>query len=78
MVSLGYHKVYLKMNCKMVVDDVNNIKANHSNYGSIIQEYRSLLSNYNGFIIVFTKRQTNGRVHAQEQLYLMFLAIFFI
>jgi hypothetical protein len=58
------HKVYLKMNCRMMVDDMNNIKANHSEYGSIIQNYKILLSNYNGFIIVFTKRQTNGRVHA--------------
>jgi hypothetical protein len=57
MVSLmRYHKVYLKMNCKMIVDDVNNIKANHSEYGSIIQNYKILLSNYNDFIIVFTKR----------------------
>ncbi|PNX55642.1 hypothetical protein L195_g041185 [Trifolium pratense] len=28
MVSLGYNKVYLEMDCKMVVNDVNNMKPN--------------------------------------------------
>jgi hypothetical protein len=49
----------------MMVDDVNKIKPNHSEYGSIIQihNYKILLSYYNGFIIVFIKRQANDRVH---------------
>jgi hypothetical protein len=36
MVSLEYHKVYIEMNCKMVVDDVNNMKPNHTEHDSII------------------------------------------
>jgi hypothetical protein len=63
MVSLGYHKVFLEMDCKMVVDDVNNMKANHSQYGSIIQDCRTLLRNYNDFIVVFTRRQVSGNAH---------------
>jgi hypothetical protein len=51
MVSLEYHKVYLEMDCKMVVD-VNNRKPNQSVY------------NYNDFIVVFTRRQPNGSAHA--------------
>jgi hypothetical protein len=51
MVSLEYHKVYLEMDCKMVVD-VNNRKPNQSEY------------NYNDFIVVFTRRQPNGSAHA--------------
>jgi hypothetical protein len=37
---------YLVMDCKMVVNDVNNMKPNHSGYGSIIEDCRTLHSNY--------------------------------
>jgi hypothetical protein len=63
MVSLGYHKVFLEMDCKMVVDDVNNMKANDSEYDSIIQDCKTLVSNYNDFIVVFIRRQASGNAH---------------
>jgi hypothetical protein len=52
------------MDCKMVVDDVNNMKPNHSEYDSIIQDCGTLLSNYNDFIVVFTRHQANDNAYA--------------
>jgi hypothetical protein len=54
----------------MVVDDVNNMKPNHSEYGSIIQDCRTLLNNYNDFIVVFTRRQANGSAHTLARVVL--------
>jgi len=48
----------------MVVDDVHNSKMNLSEYGSIIQNCRTLLDHYNNFVVVFTRRQANGSTHA--------------
>jgi hypothetical protein len=62
--SLGYHNVIFELDCKMVVDDVHNSKMNLSEYGSIIQNCRTLLDHYNDFVVVFTRRQANGSAHA--------------
>ncbi|XP_045831364.1 uncharacterized protein LOC123922710 [Trifolium pratense] len=62
--SLGYNKVVFELDCKIVVDDVNKMSINQSEYGSIIQNCRTLLHHYNDFIVVFTRRQANGSAHA--------------
>ncbi|RHN45227.1 putative ribonuclease H-like domain-containing protein [Medicago truncatula] len=62
--SLRYHNVIFKLDCKMVVDDVHNGKMNLSEYGSIVQNCRTLLDHYNDFVVVFTRRQGNGSAHA--------------
>jgi len=61
---LGYHNVIFELDCKMVVDDVHNSKMNLYEYGSIIQNCRTLLDHYNNFVVVFTRRQANSSVHA--------------
>jgi hypothetical protein len=64
--SSGYdHKVVFELDCKMVVDDIHNNYPNHSEYGSIIQDCKNiyLISN-NDFVVVFTRRQSNGSAHA--------------
>ncbi|PNX57625.1 cytochrome p450 [Trifolium pratense] len=60
----GYHKVIFHMDCKMVVDDAHNKKYNLSEYGSLIDDCRTILSNYSNFIVAFTRRQANGSAHA--------------
>jgi ribonuclease HI len=67
-VSLGYHKIYLEMDCKIVVDDVNNMKHNQSKYSPIIHDCRTLLSNYNNFIVVFTSRGDNEPNQLEKSL----------
>jgi len=37
---------------------------NHSEYGLIVKNCRSLLQNFNNHEIVFTRRQANGSAHA--------------
>jgi hypothetical protein len=61
---LGYNKVIFELDCKIVVDDVNKMSINQLEYGSIIQNCRTLLHHYNDFIVVFARRQTNGSAHA--------------
>ncbi|MCI29396.1 60S ribosomal protein L23, partial [Trifolium medium] len=41
-VTLGYNKVIFELDCKMVVDDVNNMRLNLSEYVSIIQDSLTL------------------------------------
>jgi hypothetical protein len=48
----------------MMVDNGNNMKPNHLEYGSIIQNCRTLLSNYNDFIVVFIWHQVNNSAYA--------------
>ncbi|KAK2362458.1 hypothetical protein QL285_087521 [Trifolium repens] len=62
--QLGYNKVIFEMDCKMVVDDVHKYKPNRSEYGSIIRNCRTLLSNYSDFVVDFARRQANGSAHA--------------
>jgi ribonuclease HI len=62
--NLGYNKVIFELDCKIVVDDVNKMSINQSEYGSIIQNCRTLLHHYNNFIVVFARRQANGSAHA--------------
>ena len=62
--QLGYNKVIFEMDCKMVVDDVHKYKPNRSEYGSIIRNCRTLLSNYSDFVVGFARRQANGSAHA--------------
>jgi hypothetical protein len=62
--QLGYNKVIFEMGCKMVVDDVHKYKPNRSEYGSIIRNCRTLLSNYSDFVVGFARRQANGSAHA--------------
>jgi hypothetical protein len=62
--SLGYHRVIFELDCKMVVEDVHNSKINLFEYGSIIQNCRTLFDHYNDFVIVFTRSQANGSAHA--------------
>jgi hypothetical protein len=47
----------------MVVDDVHNKKYNNSEYGSLFDDCRIILSNHSDFIVAFTRRQTNGNAH---------------
>jgi hypothetical protein len=55
--SLSYNKVDFELNCKIVVDEVNNkMNINHPKYDSIIQNCQTLLHHDNDFIIVFTRR----------------------
>jgi hypothetical protein len=63
MEMLIYHKVIFEMDCKMVVDDVHNKKYNNSEYGSLFDDCRIILSNHSDFIVAFTRRQTNGNAH---------------
>ncbi|CAJ2666593.1 unnamed protein product [Trifolium pratense] len=66
-----------EMDCKMVDDDVNSIKITNSEYDLIMEDCRtSLLSYYNSFVAVFTKRQTDKQTTALMQIYLMLLTIF--
>jgi len=78
--KLGYHNVIIELDCKMDVDDVRNSKINFSEYGLIIQNCRTLLDQYNNFVVVFTRRQANGSAHAltQEVLSRASLSIFYV
>jgi hypothetical protein len=40
------------------------MSINQSEYGSIIQNCRTLLHHYNDFIVVFDRRQANSSAHA--------------
>jgi hypothetical protein len=53
-----------EMDCKMVVDDVHNKKQNNSEYGSLIDDCRTIFSNHSDFIVAFTRCQANGSAHA--------------
>ncbi|GAU51196.1 hypothetical protein TSUD_374470 [Trifolium subterraneum] len=63
MEMIGYHNVIFEMDCKMV-DDVHTQKHNMSEYGSLIDDCRTILSNHRNFIVAFTRRQANGSAHA--------------
>jgi len=63
--------------CKILVDDVHSNHVNHSEYGLIVRNCRSLLQNFNNHEVVFTSRQENRGAHAlAKALYLMLHAVF--
>jgi hypothetical protein len=64
MEMLGYHKVIFEIDCKMVVDDVHNKKQNNSEYCTVVDDCRTILSNHSYFLVAFTRRQANGSAHA--------------
>lgn len=53
-VSLEYNHVIFELDCKMVIDDVHSEKLNHLKYGSVLQDCKILLENYNNYQVVFT------------------------
>lgn len=59
-----HHNDILEMDCRLVLDDANKDKLNLSQYGVILQDYKTLLSRHNNYKIVFTKRQANGSTYA--------------
>jgi ribonuclease HI len=61
---LEYQNVMFELDCKTVVEDVHSSKVNYSEYGLLIDDCKSLLSNHTNYLVVFTRRQTNGSAHA--------------
>jgi ribonuclease HI len=62
--QLGYNKVIFEMNRKMVVNDVHKYKPNRSEYGSLIRNCKTLLSNYSDLVVGFAGRPANDSAHA--------------
>lgn len=59
------------MDCKRVVDDLNNLKLDRLEYSSIISQCRAaLLSLKNKDKVVFIRRHVNGSVHALTQTFI--------
>ncbi|KAK2386904.1 hypothetical protein QL285_060742 [Trifolium repens] len=64
MAMLGYRKVIFELDCKTVVDDINSSKDNHSEYGLLIVDCKSMLFTHSNYVVTFTRRQANGSAHA--------------
>jgi hypothetical protein len=47
-----------------VVDNINSSKDNHSGYGLLIEDCKSMLSTHSNYVVAFTRRQANGSAHA--------------
>jgi ribonuclease HI len=60
MAMLGYRNVIFELDCKTVVDDINSSKDNHSEYGLLIDDCKSMLSIHRNYVVAFTRRQANG------------------
>ncbi|KAK2407645.1 Ribonuclease H superfamily protein [Trifolium repens] len=64
MAMLGYRNVIFELDCKTVVDDIDSSKDNHSEYGLLIEDCKSMLSPHSNYVVAFTRRQANGSAHA--------------
>jgi hypothetical protein len=51
----GLQNVIFEIDCKQVVDEVSHGKIIRSEYGSIIEDCRTILSCQNNFQVVFTR-----------------------
>jgi hypothetical protein len=56
--------------CKLVVEDVNHFKPDTSEYSFIINKCHTFVSNFQDYIVVFSRQQTETFMLLHRQLYL--------
>ncbi|KAK2415611.1 hypothetical protein QL285_038077 [Trifolium repens] len=61
--SYNYQHVIIELDCQQVVNDVYTNKSNCSEYGLIVQNYKTFLKNHNNYKVVFTRRKANESAH---------------
>ncbi|XVF75285.1 hypothetical protein PTKIN_Ptkin13bG0174900 [Pterospermum kingtungense] len=64
----GFHLVHFETDAKYAVDAIHGEQQDHSEYGSLISECRSLLTNDDGFSVHFVRRQANEITHTLVKL----------
>lgn len=62
----------IRNGCKMVVDEVNKNKLNHSEYGMIFQDCKIILMDHNRYKVVLTRHQANCSTHTLAQTFLSY------
>lgn len=60
----SYDLVHFELDCKQVVEDVQQTTSDSTEYGCILKECRAILSLKNNYKVVFARRQANGSAHA--------------
>jgi len=61
--SIGRSKMFIELDCKQVVDDINRRLNTNSLFGAIIDICKTSLRTYQNFKINFIRRQTNSVVY---------------
>ncbi|XP_024636060.1 uncharacterized protein [Medicago truncatula] len=62
--QLELSNVQLELDCKLVVDSIYDKNNNQAEFGSIIDDCRSLLQQFTNFKISFVRRQANVVAHS--------------
>jgi len=60
--------VQIELNCKLVVDSICDKNNNQGEFGSIIDDCKSLLQQFTNFKISFVRRQLNVVAHSFARL----------
>lgn len=60
----GFHRVLFKTKAKHVVDAIQSIETDHSEFGIVISTYRSLLHEKDSYSVSYVRQQANGITHA--------------
>ncbi|CAH9126141.1 unnamed protein product, partial [Cuscuta epithymum] len=64
MQNMDHEQVIFEMDSKQVVQDVHSAREDISEYGSLLEDCKSLLATKNNFKVVFTRRKANSSAHA--------------
>jgi hypothetical protein len=64
---LGLSKVFIELDCKLVIDSIVDRKTNQAEFGCIIFDCQALLQQHPNFKISFAMRQSNYVVYTLRQ-----------
>ena len=68
MKQLGFQNVRMETDVKYVAMSLSRKKQDRYEYGSIIREHSSILSNEDGYSVHFVRRQANEIAHVLAKL----------
>nr|KYP31718.1 hypothetical protein KK1_047817 [Cajanus cajan] len=64
LLTLPYESVYVEIDCKHVVNNLNDPSIHHLEYGIILTQCSTLLTSHNNLKVRFIKRQANCVTHS--------------
>jgi ribonuclease HI len=70
--NLGYSSVVIELDCKLVVDDINNKLNFCTEFGMLLYACKTSLFALSNFMISFIRRQANNVAHLLARVALLF------
>lgn len=61
--NVGVSSAIIELDCKMVIDGLDNRISNKTEFGVVLNDCRNLLNCYSNYQVRFVKRQTNLVAH---------------